>query len=142
LIVTKEIDADEQTGSGFFHRFSEYGYLLLRLGVAFLFIFHAPQKYYGWWNSPAFPLMSLRGLAIIIETVVSPLIALGLFIRIAAVFAAAEMVGAYWVVHRPLAPLPIDNRGELACLYFVIFVYMISRGGGKYSLDWILRKKR
>jgi len=120
---------------------SEYGYLVLRLGVAFLFIFHAPQKYYGWWSSPAFPILSLRGLAIIIELVASPLIALGLFVRVAAALAAVEMVGAYWVVHRHLGILPIDNRGELACLYFVVFVYMIFRGGGKYSLDRIVRKK-
>jgi putative oxidoreductase len=119
----------------------ELGYLLLRLGVAFLFIFHAPQKYFGWWSSPAFPLLSLRGLAIIIELVASPLIALGLFVRVAAAFAAAEMIGAYWVVHRPLGPLPIGNRGELASLYFFVFVYMILRGGGKYSLDWIVRKR-
>src|SRR5215471_7754176 len=80
--------------------YSDVGYLVLRLGVAFLFIFHAPQKYYGWWSSPAFPILSLRGLAIIIELVASPLIALGLFVRVAAALAAVEMVGAYWVVHR------------------------------------------
>jgi len=126
----------------FLSRFSEPGYLVLRIGVAFLFIFHAPQKYFGWWSSPAFPLLSLRGLAIGIELVASPLIALGLFTRIAATLCAAEMAGAYWVVHRFLGPLPIGNRGELACLYFVVFVYMIFRGGSTYSLDHVLRKKR
>src|SRR5262249_36294298 len=82
--------------------YAEVGYLILRLGVAILFVFHAPQKYFGWWSSPAFPLLSLRGAAIIIEIIVSPLIALGLFTRVAAVIGAAEMVGAYWVVHRLL----------------------------------------
>jgi putative oxidoreductase len=125
----------------FLNRFSESGYLVMRLGVAFLLFFHAPQKYYGWWNSPAFPMMSLRGLAIVIELVASPLIAVGLFTRYAAMFCAAEMVGAYWVVHRHLGPLPIGNRGELAVLYFFVFVYMMFRGGGKYSLDRILRKR-
>ena len=125
----------------FLVRFSEFGYLILRLGVAFLFIFHAPQKYFGWWNSPAFPVMSLRGLAIAIELIVSPLIALGLFASYAAILGAAEMVGAYYVVHRLIGPLPIGNRGELAALYFFVFVYMIFRGGGKYSLDHVVRKK-
>ena len=122
-------------------RFSEFGYVILRLGVAFLLFFHAPQKYFGWWNSPAFPLLSLRGLAVIIELVTSPLIALGLFTSYAAMLCAAEMVGAYWVVHRLLGPLPIGNRGELAALYFLVFVYMMFRGGGKYSLDRLVRKR-
>ena len=123
------------------NRFSEIGYLVFRLGVAFLLIFHAPQKYYGWWNSEAFPMLSLRGLAIVIELIVSPLIAVGLFTSYAAMFGAAEMVGAYWVVHRLLGPLPIGNRGELAVLYFFAFVYMLFRGGGKYSLDRVMRKR-
>src|SRR4029077_11666433 len=107
------------------NRLGEAGYLLFRLRVACLFIFHAPQKYFGWWSSPAFPLFSLRGLAIVIELVCSPLIALGLFTRYAAVLSALEMIGAYWVVHRPLGPLPIGNRGELATLYFVAFIYIM-----------------
>jgi putative oxidoreductase len=141
-IATGGTNALQDKVGAFLLRSSDFGYLVLRLGVAFLFVFHAPQKYYGWWSSPPFPLLSLRGLAIIIEAVVSPLIALGLFTRVAAAFAAAEMVGAYWVVHRPLGPVPIGNRGELACLYFVVFVYMIFSGGGKYSLDRLVRKKR
>ena len=121
-------------------RFSDAALLIFRLGVAFLFIFHAPQKYFGWWSSPAFPLVSLRGIAIMTELIGSPLIALGLFTRVAAVLGAIEMVGAYWVVHRLLGPLPIENRGELACLYFLVFIYLAVRGAGKYSLDWIVRK--
>ena len=123
------------------NRFSEYGYLVLRLGVASLFVFPAPQKMFGWWSSPAFPVLSLRGLASGIEIVASPLIALGLFTSYTAAFAAAEMVGAYYVVHRTIGPLPIGNRGELAILYFFVFVYMVFRGGGKYSLDHLVRKK-
>ena len=56
-----------------------------------------------------------------------------------ALFAAAEMVMAYYIVHWPRPGWPIENRGELAALYFVIFVYMVARGGGKYSLDHVLR---
>ena len=45
------------------------------------------------------------------------------------------------VVHRLIGPLPIGNRGELAVLYFFVFVYMLFRGGGKYSLDRVVRKR-
>ena len=128
----------------FLHRFDGCGYLVLRLGVAFLFIFHAPQKWLGWYGGPQWPLYSIRSLASLIEAICSPLIALGLFTSYAAFFSAAEMVGAYLIFHihvlkRP--GWPIENRGELAVLYFFVFVYMMLRGGGKYSLDRIFRGK-
>lgn len=71
----------------------------------------------------------------------SPLIALGLFTPYAALAAAAEMVSAYYVVHWPRPGWPIENRGELAVLYFLVFVYVAARGGGRYSLNRLLRKK-
>lgn len=128
----------------FFHRYSEFGYLVLRLGVAFLFIFHAPQKWLGWYGGPQWPLDSIRSLASLVEATCSPLIALGLFTSFAAFFGAAEMAGAYLIVHihilnRP--GWPIENRGELSVLYFFVFVYIMTRGGGKYSLDRVLRGK-
>jgi YVTN family beta-propeller protein len=98
-------------------------------------VFHAPQKVFGLWGSEAFPVFSLRGFASLIELVTSPLIATGCFTSWAALAAAVEMVGAYAVVHLPRGGWPIDNRGELAVLYFVIFVYIAARGGGEYSLD-------
>jgi hypothetical protein len=85
----------------------EFGYVALRVGVAILFFFHAPQKCYGWWNSPAFPLLSLRGLAIIIETVISPLIAGGLFTLYPAVLGAAEMVARFGSSTGPSARYPL-----------------------------------
>jgi len=123
---------------------SELAYLLLRLGVAFLFVFHAPQKWLGWYGGPRWPVFSLRSLASLIEAVCSPLIAVGLFTSFAALLGAAEMVGAYLTVHihvlsRP--SWPIENRGELAALYFFVFVYLMARGGGRYSLDRWVRKK-
>src|SRR6516162_4189967 len=91
-----------KTGAGMervVHRFSESAYLVLRLGVAFLFIFHAPQKWFGWYGGPQWPVLSLRSLASLIEAVCSPLIAVGLFTSFAALLGAAEMVGAYLTVH-------------------------------------------
>jgi putative oxidoreductase len=99
----------------FLVRYSEFGYLVLRLGVAFLFIFHAPQKWFGWYGGPQWPLFSIRSLASLIETIVSPLIALGLYTPYAALLGAAEMVGAYLIVHIHVLPRPgwpIENRGE------------------------------
>ena len=53
-------------------------------------------------------------------------------------------LGAYLIVHIHILKRPgwpIENRGELAVLYFLVFIYMMVRGGGKYSLDRVLRGK-
>jgi len=114
---------------------TESAYLCLRLGVAILFVFHAPQKIFGWWGSEPFPLLSLRGVASGIELVTGPLIAVGYLTSWAALAAAAEMAVAYFLVHAPRGAWPIENHGELALLYFLVFVYITVRGGGPYSLD-------
>jgi YVTN family beta-propeller protein len=120
---------------------AEVGYAILRIGVAVLFLFHAPQKLYGWYGGPQYPAISMRGLAAVLEIVASPLLVLGLFTRWAALAAAADMVAAYLVVHLPRGGWPIENRGEVALLYFLIFVYIGVRGGGAFSVDRILREQ-
>lgn len=119
---------------------SEFGYLLFRLGVASLFVFHGLQKLFGWYGGTVVPLLSLRGLAGVIEIVAPPLLALGLFTRLIAFVTAGQMLAAYYIAHMPMARWPIQNRGELSLLYFCAFLYMMFRGGGKYSLDRLLRK--
>ncbi len=119
---------------------SEFGYFLFRLAVASLFVFHGLQKLFGWYGGPAVPLLSLRGLAGVVEIVAPPFLALGLFTRLIAFVTACEMLGAYYIAHVPVARWPIQNRGELSLLYFSAFLYMTFRGGGKYSLDRLVRK--
>jgi YVTN family beta-propeller protein len=121
-------------------RWSDAAYACLRIGVALLFVFHAPQKIFGWWGSEQFPVWSLRGLASATELVASPLIAAGYFTSWAALAAAVEIAGAYIVVHLPRGGWPIGNRGELAVLYFFVFVYIAARGGGMYSVDQLRRE--
>ena len=123
-------------------RSAELAYAAFRIGVAVLMLFHAPQKALGWYGGPQFPLLSLRGLASGIELAISPLIAVGLLTRWAAVAGAAEMAGAYLVVHLPRGGWPIENRGELAVLYLVVFLYLAGRGSGWNSVDRALRHRR
>ena len=59
----------------------------------------------------------------------------------AAIAAAVEMAVAYYIVHWPRGWWPIENRGESALLYFLIFVFVAARGGGRYSLDRIWRRR-
>jgi YVTN family beta-propeller protein len=112
------------------------------VGIAFLFLFHAPQKLLGWYGGPVYDPISLRGLASFTELIASPLLAVGLFTSWAASAAALEMAGAYLLVHLPRGGWPIENRGELAVLYLAVFIYIAVRGGGFYSLDRIRRRRK
>ena len=122
-------------------RCTEFAYFLLRVGVAVLFFFHGAQKLAGAFGGAAVPLISLRGAAGVIEAVIPPFIALGLFTSWAAVVGTAEMSTAYYLSHHPRPGWPIQNGGELSLLYAVVFLFMLCRGGGAYSLDRLFRKK-
>lgn len=68
-----------------------------------------------------------------IEFYVAILLVLGLFTRWMALLIAILMVMAYFTAH--LAWFPTFNRGELATLYFLVFLAIFAFGPGKFSLD-------
>lgn len=68
-----------------------------------------------------------------IEFYVAILLVLGLFTRWMALLIATLMVMAYFTAH--LAWFPTFNRGELATLYFLVFLAIFAFGPGKFSLD-------
>ena len=64
------------------------------------------------------------------------LLALGLFTRWIALLAAILMVMAYVAAH--WAWFPTLNRGELATMYFMVYLAIFAYGPGRYSLDYML----
>jgi putative oxidoreductase len=52
------------------------------------------------------------------------------------------MAFAYFLVHAPRGFYPVLNRGELPIIFSFVYLYLSARGGGRYSLDWVLRKKQ
>lgn len=68
-----------------------------------------------------------------IEFYVAILLVLGLFTRWMALLIAILMVMAYFTAH--IAWFPTFNRGELATLYFLVFLVIFAFGPGKFSLD-------
>jgi putative oxidoreductase len=115
-------------------RYSSYTYALLRIVFGFLWIFHGLQKYGALGGDPI-EMASLRGVAGIIEIVAGALIMVGLFTRPAAFIASGQMACAFFISHFPRAVLPIQNGGELAVLFCFAFLYIASRGPGRWSLD-------
>jgi len=66
---------------------------------------------------------------------------LGLFTRPVALVLSGLMTFAYFIAHAPTDFWPIVNRGELAVLYCLVFLYLAAAGGGPWSMDAWLRKK-
>jgi putative oxidoreductase len=118
---------------------------VLRIVAAFLFIAHGTQKLLAWpVSEPQQPasILSLMGLAGVLETVGGVLLLLGLFTRPVAFLLAGEMAVAYFKAHAPGGLWPILNRGELAVLYCFLFLYLAAAGGGPWSLDAARAKGR
>ena len=116
-------------------RYAEHSYALLRIVAAFLFACHGAQKLFGVLEGETVygsPLLLAAGL---IEFFGGLLVGLGWQTSIAAVLASGEMAVAYFLKHAPGGFWPILNGGEKAGLYAFVFLFIASRGGGKWSLD-------
>lgn len=118
---------------------------ILRVVTGFLFLQHGSAKLLGVPHLEMFgdgvPLMSLMGVAGILELVGGAMILIGLFTRPTAFILSGQMAFAYFMAHAPEGPLPILNHGELAALYSFVFLYFAFAGGGKLSVDSVCCKK-
>jgi len=115
---------------------------VLRIVVAFLFMAHGTQKLLGVPGSrPAVALISLLGLASVIETFGGALVLLGFFTRPVAFLLAGEMAVAYFISHAPNGFWPLLNRGEPAVLFCFVWLYLAAAGPGPWSLDALIDRR-
>lgn len=116
---------------------------IFRIVIGFLFLQHGSAKLLGMPHIAMFDglqLMSLMGLAGVLELVGGALILIGLFTRPVAFILSGQMAVAYFMAHAPNGFLPILNQGELAALYSFIFLYFSVAGAGSFSVDGMLKK--
>lgn len=116
-------------------------YAIMRVVLAFLYWSHGPSWLFGWFTDrPPVPFMSVPfGVAGAIEIVCGTLIALGLLTSWAAFIACGEMAVAYFYAHVPRGSLmPIENGGEITVALCFGFLYIATRGGGRFSLDALM----
>lgn len=114
---------------------------VLRIIIAFLFMQHGGQKLFSFPVAKAGPpleLLSLIGVAGVLEFFGGLLLLLGLFSRPVAFLLSGQMAVAYFMAHAPKGFWPIANQGELAVLYCFAFLYLAAAGGGPWSLDRFL----
>ena len=124
--------------------YKDYLYFVFRVFVGLLFLQHGLQKLFGAFGGVGgqpVELLSLFGLAGLIEFLGGIAIAVGLFTRLAAFISAIEMLVAYFTVHAPNGLIPLVNQGELALLYFATFLVLMVYGAGKWSLEKAIMKK-
>lgn len=118
---------------------------VMRIITGFLFIAHGSQKLLGFPAGPDMrqpELMSLPGLAGVLELFGGALILVGLFTRPVAFVLCGLVAVAYFMAHAPQGFWPILNRGELAVLYCFVFLYLSAAGGGEWSLDRLVLGSR
>jgi len=118
---------------------------LLRIVTAYLFMTHGTAKLFGLPHQKMFDglqLMSLTGVAGILEVFGGLLILVGLFTRPVAFVLCGFMAVAYFMAHANQGNVlvPMLNRGELAVLYCFVFLYFSVAGAGAWSVD-SLRKR-
>ncbi len=122
-----------------------YLFPVFRILVGFGFMLHGGQKLFGWFGGPggngSVELMTLMGLAGVIELVGGLFILLGFFSCIAAGIGAIQMIMTWVLVHGKQGLIPLTNGGELAMLYFAAFLVLIAKGSGKLSLERAIFKK-
>jgi putative oxidoreductase len=127
-----------------YQRFSPYSYALMRFAAGAVLVPHGIQKIVN--NSAEglskaisahdlpFPL-ALAYLAIFAESVGAACLALGLFTRLAALVLWIEM-SVILVVFQWQFGYFWTNRGiEYALLWWLLYVAIFFKGGGRYSID-------
>ena len=117
---------------------SPRAHALLRIVAAYLFLLHGTSKLFKVPHVAMFDnlqLMSLSGLAGVLEVVGGVLLLIGLFTRPVAFILSGQMAVAYFMFHAPSNFYPVLNGGEPAILFAFIFLLLSTTGAGAYSLD-------
>jgi putative oxidoreductase len=114
---------------------------VLRILAGLLFMQHGAQKLFGWLGGTQAELFSLMGLAGIFEFFGGLLIVVGFMTRPVALVLMLEMLFAYFTAHLPQGFWPIQNGGELAALYAIIFLYLATAGPGRFAIDDVRREQ-
>jgi putative oxidoreductase len=119
---------------------------LLRIVSGYMFLLHGMSKLFHTPHVAMFDnlqLMSLMGLAGVLELVGGALLVIGLFTRPVAFIVSGEMAAAYFMGHMPHgnALVPFLNQGESAVLFCFVFLFLAAAGAGTWSVDTTMRAR-
>ena len=119
---------------------------ILRIVTAYLFLLHGSAKLLQIPRIAHFDhvqILSLSGVAGVLELVGGILLILGLFTRPVAFILSGEMAFAYFMAHATADTvfLPLMNGGESAVLFCFVFLFLAAAGGGTWSIDGMKAQK-
>lgn len=128
------------TNSAFFEAWTPRALALLRIVSAYLFLQHGTAKLLHVPHVAMFDevtLMSMMGVAGVLELVGGVLLLIGLLTRPVAFILSGEMAVAYFMAHAPQGNvlMPLLNQGELAVMYCFVFLFLAAAGGGAWGVD-------
>jgi putative oxidoreductase len=121
---------------------------LLRIAVGLLFVEHGLSTAFGFATGRAdVDFSKLHAWAGPIETIGGVLLILGLFTRTTGFILCGEMAVAYFTSRLRWAEpnavfFPTRNNGEEAVLNCFFFLWLMTAGGGAWSLDALIAKSR
>lgn len=120
-------------------RYTNEAYALLRIVTGLLFSFHGAQKIFGVLSEFRPPVGSQLWVGGLLELVGGVALMVGIQTRLTAFILSGMMAVAYtqfhWKLQFGARFWPAVNQGELAVVYAFIFLFIATRGGGKWSLD-------
>jgi len=113
---------------------------ILRIVAAFIFMQPGTAKLFAvpaaiMPDGGTVPIVSLLGLAGILEAFGGFLLLVGLFTRPVAFVLSGEMAVAYFMGHAPRGFWTVLNQGMPAVLFCFLWLYLSAAGAGPWSLD-------
>jgi putative oxidoreductase len=119
-------------------------HFLLRVVAGLLFVQVGGMMLFHWFGGmpPGAVMTTQVWIGGTLEFFGGALIMLGLFTRPVAFILSGEMAVAYFQFHQPNGAWPIQNHGEPAVLLCFIFLFLAAQGGGDWSLDAMIWRKR
>lgn len=117
-----------------------------RIMAGVLFMFGGTMKLFGFPRSPVpmppLDLTSQIGIGGLLELFGGAAIVLGLLVRPVSFVLAGMMAVAYFQFHAPQAFFPSSNGGIPAIMFCFLFLYLMLAGGGAWTLDAVLLRRR
>jgi putative oxidoreductase len=115
---------------------------ILRIAAGLLFMQHGGEKLWGFAGGRIdhnFP--QLHAMAGPIELIGGVLLVIGLFTRTTAFILCGEMAVAYFQAWAPRGFFPISNGGEEAVLFCFLYLWLVTSGGGAWSVDALVERR-